>query len=181
MKKNNVIKLLNAYIPFDILEEQHQKAMIDFCLSNEILFSRSNHDGHFTASAILVDKEFLNVAMIWHSKLKRWLQPGGHIEETDTDIKNAALRELIEETNIPPKSIKAISSTPFDIDAHIIPENKSQKQHFHLDLRFLFIYNNDIVATENYKWVSIKELSQENDQSLSRFAKKLLKTISANK
>ena len=61
-------------------------------------FSRRRFDpGHFTASAFVLSPDGGSIVMIRHRRLDRWLQPGGHVEAHDRDVKEAARREAIEE------------------------------------------------------------------------------------
>src|SRR4051812_13856407 len=58
-------------------------------------------DGHITASAVVMDADAERTLLIYHRKLSRWLQPGGHVEPSDVSLAEAALREATEETAIP--------------------------------------------------------------------------------
>ena len=79
--------------------------------------------------------------MILHSKLDLWLQPGGHIDETDSSLVDAARREAQEETGL--RGLRTVPNGGglFDVDIHPIPANskKAEPSHEHFDLRFLFV------------------------------------------
>lgn len=53
---------------------------------------------HFTATAFIVDSN-KRTLLLWHKKLKRWMPPGGHIDENETP-EDAAKRECKEETQL---------------------------------------------------------------------------------
>lgn len=54
---------------------------------------------HFCASAILIDPESKKILLVHHKKLKKWVQPGGHIEAGENP-EDAAIREIYEETGL---------------------------------------------------------------------------------
>ena len=123
--------LLEMYIQYLLLYSKEIARLDIFkkfinAFSGQQLYNRKNFEGHITASAIVVDITDLTVLLLEHKKLKRWLQPGGHVDLTDESILAAALRELNEEANINANQLRLVSSsnqTPFDIDSHLIPEN----------------------------------------------------------
>lgn len=51
----------------------------------------------FTASVYLIENH--KVLLIYHSKLQKWLPPGGHVEADETPSE-AARREVLEETGL---------------------------------------------------------------------------------
>ena len=61
---------------------------------------RSCAAGHITASALVVDDTGENILLTLHPRFGRWLQLGGHCEDSDPDIVSAALREATEESGI---------------------------------------------------------------------------------
>ena len=72
-------------------------------------------DGHITASAVVLDAAAERTLLVYHRKLERWLQPGGHVEAADADLVAAALREATEETSI---ADLVIDPDPLHLDVH---------------------------------------------------------------
>ncbi len=99
--------------------------------------SRKREQGHFTASALILDPQRAQVLLVMHPRVKRWLQMGGHIEATDLSFREAALRESIEEsgyTNID------VLQVPTRLDRHDVPCKSPRGdviQSIHWDVQFL--------------------------------------------
>lgn len=53
---------------------------------------------HFTATAFIVDSQ-KRTLLLWHKRLKRWMPPGGHVDDNETPQECAA-RECKEETGL---------------------------------------------------------------------------------
>ena len=75
--------------------------------------------------------------LIFHGKLKRWLQPGGHVEPEDADLRAAVLREVHEECGLAPSELRFLDDEPLDWDVHTIPARGSEPAHAHYDVRYL--------------------------------------------
>ena len=52
---------------------------------------------HFTATGFVVHRERL--LLHWHPKVRAWLPPGGHVDETEDPVQ-AVLREIREESGV---------------------------------------------------------------------------------
>jgi 8-oxo-dGTP pyrophosphatase MutT (NUDIX family) len=122
-------------------------------LSSKNPSSRSNTLGHITASGLVINND--KVLLVFHPYVRRWLQPGGHIDAGETPI-DAAIREVYEETGLVCE-LAAGSCDPLDIDVHIIPSNpsKGEEEHLHIDLLFLLkVIKEDIPLEEiEFNWV----------------------------
>jgi 8-oxo-dGTP pyrophosphatase MutT (NUDIX family) len=141
-------------------------------------------EGHVTGSAAVLNFEKDALALIWHEKLARWLQPGGHCEETDKSVIETARRELLEETELPGDSIELALPEVFDVDVHFIPARPdgSEPGHYHYDVRFLFQLTRPEDFPEDLKasWVPLSEAISHADESIARLAKKALRTHTAS-
>lgn len=79
------------------------------------------------------------------------------------------------------KNLHLINNTIFDIDVHLIPENKKEQQHFHYDVRFVFVADGkaDLLITsesKDLKWFTLDEVCKKLDnQSLHRMVLKTMK------
>lgn len=94
---------------------------------------RSCVPGHITASALVVDHTGRQALLTLHPRLGRWVQLGGHCEDTDPDIVAAALREATEESGIPDLRLDPTVAT---IHAHALTCSLGVPTR-HLDLEFI--------------------------------------------
>lgn len=100
-------------------------------------FDRAIAQGHLTASAVVLTRDGARVLLLFHEKLRRWLQPGGHAEPGETQGEAIALREALEETGLADLALHPDAPRPLDVDVHDIPARGSEPAHEHLDLRYL--------------------------------------------
>jgi ADP-ribose pyrophosphatase YjhB (NUDIX family) len=118
------------------LSPGHLAEMLNLLGSSGSALSREHFEpGHFTASAFVLSAAGDELLLIFHRKLKLWLQPGGHIEAEDEDLVSAATRELMEETSL---QNFAVEDPLFDLDVHEIPAWGDTPSHKHFDVRVLF-------------------------------------------
>ena len=74
--------------------------MLAFLDAREDACLRECAPGHITASALVLDDTGGQVLLTLHPRLGRWVQLGGHCEDSDADIVAAALREATEESGV---------------------------------------------------------------------------------
>ncbi len=127
-------------------------------LNSENPFARKNIEGHITASGLVVKEG--KVLLIFHPYIKRWFQPGGHIDEGESPIQ-AAIREVYEETGYVCE-LDSDNLDPIDIDIHEISENpkKHEDAHLHIDLlyRLKVLRQEQSVENIKYQWFSFGEV-----------------------
>lgn len=102
---------------------------------------RSHPIGHVTTSGFLVSEASRKLLLIYHLKLQRYLQPGGHVEDDDS-LLASAMREIREEVGISGGGLVLCQpdDCPIDIDPHRIPADlrRNLPEHWHFDFRYLF-------------------------------------------
>jgi len=126
--------LLSVWEPPTLDQEHTRDRMLAFLSEHPAdAHLRTCLPGHLTASALVVDARRERALLTFHTKLRRWLQLGGHCDG-DANLSRVALREAIEESGI---EGLAIEPMPIDLDIHAIPARKGEPEHLHLDTRFL--------------------------------------------
>lgn len=182
MKSQEVIAQLEDYAR-RYPNEQDTTKFINFIRKYPTNFStRKNLVGHLTSSAWITTPDRSLVLLIHHEKLNRWLQPGGHIDETDESLVATALREVQEETGIKEWVLTKEENTLtpiFDLDVHPIPARGEEPEHLHYDIRFHFItekidsFSFSAREIREVRWFSIAELQEmELPLSLERMWRK---------
>ncbi|MGE0711814.1 MAG: NUDIX hydrolase [Planctomycetota bacterium] len=173
--------LLRAHAPASAHEERSQARILALlAASGEGAFDRARFaPGHLTASAIVTDPERARAVLIFHTKLGRWLQPGGHFEASERDPWLAARREVREETGLEPCAPGAL----LDLDVHQIPARPGREPaHEHFDLRYHLLVEASAApragdGTQAARWFTRAELADaalDLDESLRRALAKAL-------
>lgn len=169
---------LMRYQPGDSRELAFREQMLRLLDTAHAPFNRDHfRPGHFTASAFILSPEGDALLLIHHSKLLRWLQPGGHCAPEDTSLLATARREVEEEVGL--SALPLGHDGIFDIDVHEIPARKQDPAHQHFDVRYLMrapahtaVAGSDATAA---RWVKLDALDQvQSDESVRRAARKLI-------
>jgi 8-oxo-dGTP pyrophosphatase MutT (NUDIX family) len=161
---------LEAYRPPTIEQQDVRSRMLAFLAEHPTdAHLRTCLPGHFTASALLVDRSRGKALLTHHRKLGRWLQIGGHCDG-DANFAHVAWRELLEESGIEAVSM----GEPVDLDIHVIPARPGEPEHLHLDVRFIAEAPPGSRATANeeslrLEWFAPSEIDRlQTDDSVRR-------------
>lgn len=158
MKRQLLIDSLKNYFPSNKEEIEYKTKMLNFIYENENCFERSLHTGHFTASAWLLNNKMNHALLMLHTKLNIWVQLGGHCDG-DFNLLKVAIKEATEESGI--VDIVPVHENIFDIDVHLIPENKEIQSHYHYDVRFLLRCNNNQEIRSNHESKQLKWIDKD--------------------
>ena len=168
-------------------EQKYADQMIAFLTKNQ---EKSFHnylweDGHITGSMLIVNIDFTKVLLMFHKKLQRWLQFGGHSDDSP-DVLATAIREFHEESGIveePEIFVYHESDTIpiFAIDIHEIPADaKWRPEHRHYDVRFLGIISDtvsldrQIAEVDDIRWFDIEWIEKYiEEENLLRMIEKI--------
>lgn len=152
--------------------ETDRERILELVDSHDDIAVRTCRPGHLTGSAFVVDISRDACLMLFHTKLQRWLQPGGHADG-DTNLAHVALREAEEETGI--TGLRVVTPA-IDVDIHEVDPPK-EDAHLHLDVRYLILAPAGAEFAANHesqgmRWVTEAELVDfEVDPGLRRMAK----------
>lgn len=154
---------------------RHQADVLRFIDEHPDALHRSCLVGHLTASAWVVSHDGGRGLVMYHSKIQRWVQPGGHADG-DANLAAVALKEASEESGI---DGLMVWSEPIDIDIHLFVNRKqTEPDHLHHDLRFLVRAPEGALASGNHeseelRWITRAELHDDDlalDASTIRLA-----------
>ncbi|MGA8330925.1 MAG: NUDIX domain-containing protein [Mycobacterium sp.] len=98
--RSTAIDVLADWQAPDRWQDSLRHAVLAFLDAREDACRRECAAGHITASALVLDHTGSQVLLTLHPRLGRWVQLGGHCEESDDDILAAALREATEESGV---------------------------------------------------------------------------------
>ena len=187
MNTDTFIKALAAHATADREEENHRSRIMQFVLSNaNTWWMRANLDGHVTGSAWILNPDRTHALLLHHRKLNLWVQPGGHLDDSEASPAAGAMREALEETGM--VNLQFANDTLFDVDIHCIPARAARRgemaiepAHLHYDVRYLIIANDKRVTISeeslDAKWLLLEDLAQPSqERSIARMAEKSLRS-----
>ncbi len=125
-------------------------------------------DGHITASTAVLDASRTRVLLTLHSKVKAWLQLGGHCEPGDLTLAGAALREATEESGI--AGLRLVPE-PLQLDRH---EVRCHPQGtWHLDVQYVAVAPEGARhavsdESDDLRWFPVDDLPESADEAVRR-------------
>lgn len=163
---NDASAVLHAWAAPDQAQEALRRQYLQFLADHADAMWRECAVGHLTASALVVDESRRNVLLTLHPKVGRWLQLGGHCEPGDAGLREAARREVREESGI---AEVRLSPHPMRLDRHPVPCGGRLSEH--LDVQYLAVVPDGATITisdesDDLRWFGIDELPAGLDASV---------------
>ena len=159
---NDALNLVRAFVASP-QEEKSRELILALLEQTEAPFSRDQFlPGHSTCTALVFHPDRARVLLVHHHRHRRWLLPGGHVEDSDATLGDSARREATEETavRIAPGSAARLAG----MDVHGISAHKGEPFHLHHDLVFaLAAESSEISRTDEapeVAWSRIDELER---------------------
>lgn len=97
---DDVLGRLNGFHPADATQDEHRQRTLDFLHAHPQAVDGTYPPGHVTATGLVLSADRSEVLLTLHARIGRWLELGGHLEETDAGLLEAAVREAEEEGGI---------------------------------------------------------------------------------
>jgi 8-oxo-dGTP pyrophosphatase MutT (NUDIX family) len=152
-------------------DEPEQAALRDeflaFLDTHDDAMWRACVDGHLTGSALVLSTDRREVLLTLHPKFDLWLQTGGHCEPGDATLRDAALREALEESGV---DGLVLSDEPARLDRHRVGCHGGS---WHLDVQYVAEAPRDAVArisdeSLDLRWWPVDALPDRTDDALRR-------------
>ena len=136
-RRDHTIQWVESFAPAREREVQSRRQTLELLRRSKTPFDRRHYEpGHITASGLVLSPDGNRVLLVFHRRLQAWLQPGGHVDESDSDVAATAVREVREETGV---TLAPDHNPPLvAVDVHQIPANRREPEHLHHDLMFRF-------------------------------------------
>jgi 8-oxo-dGTP pyrophosphatase MutT (NUDIX family) len=163
-------------------EEKSRELVLALLQFTSAPFSRDQFEpGHITCTAMVLHPGGRQFLLMHHHRHRRWLLPGGHVEESDVTLSEAARREALEETEARIQRGGPVRLAGMDV--HGIPARKREPFHLHHDLIFAFSADSEEFAvTEEapqVAWCGIEEFDRyQLPSSIARAAARALNQVS---
>ncbi len=146
---------------------------LDLTLDSQA-YVRERLEGHFTASAWIVNRKRTHTLLTLHRKLGRWLQLGGHADGNE-DLLEVAMQEAEEESGL--QSLQFVDQTIFDLDKHIIPGRSHVPEHFHYDVRYILEADLQEPLVKSHESISLAWVAFDSVQDVIGYNPSILRML----
>lgn len=136
--KNELIKQLERYIPYNEQEIVDQSIILEAIKVEKDIFYRTNLTKHVTVSAWVVNSTKDKVLMAYHNIYNSWAWLGGHADGEE-NVRLVAKKEVTEESGL--KKLDFVDDELFSLEILTVDGHTKKGQyipsHLHYNLTYL--------------------------------------------
>ncbi len=175
--RSEIHKIVSAIRPFDSLEDQHIRFVLDWIESGSEIFrieKPATPDIHLVAYFVIASPEMDQILLVDHKKAELWLPPGGHVDPGENP-KETVRREAKEELGIEAEFLR---DEPILLTVTKTVGNVAK----HTDVSLWYLLKGDPHSAFNYDtdefnkicWFGIDEIPfEKSDPHMRRFMEKM--------
>jgi 8-oxo-dGTP pyrophosphatase MutT (NUDIX family) len=149
----DALAILTAWTPPTAGQASLRDRYVAHLRAHEDGVTRTCFPDHLTASTLVVSSAGTSVLLTLHAKAQRWFQLGGHCEESDPTLAQAALREAVEESGL---AELALDPVPVQLSEHPVPFCDPRGTVRHLDVRFVAVADDTAVHEASDESVDVR-------------------------
>ena len=156
----SALETLRGWVAPDDYQDELRRTYVRHLLDHDDGMLVTCLPAHLTASALVLDSDGQRVLLTHHRKGGFWAQLGGHVEQADRSLADAALREGREESGV--EGLRLLGDGPVELDAHDL-SSAFGRCGTHLDVRYAAVAppgSDPVVSAESHdvRWFPVDAL-----------------------
>ena len=149
----DALRVLGEWTAPDEEQEALRSSYVEHLGAHRDGHQRSCFPAHLTTGALVLSHDRSQVLLNLHRKARQWFHFGGHLEDEDTTLAGAALREATEESGLRGLSIER---EPLHLSRHEVAFCDPRGPVDHLDVRFLARLGGDLAPAVSEESLDVR-------------------------